>query len=48
MDFVGMVHLSKIRYDDLLREAEQSRQFLRSPRVRKLPKLVQVLILALS
>ena len=48
MNFVEMVHLGKIKHDDLLREAERSRRVLRSPRVHKLPKLVQALILALS
>lgn len=48
MNPVGMVHLSKLRHDELLRKAEQSRRFLRSPRVRRLPKIVQTLILILS
>jgi len=48
MDFVGMVHLGKMKHDDLLRQAERSRRVLRSPRVQKLPKLVQALILGLS
>jgi hypothetical protein len=43
-----MVHLGKIKYDDLLREAEESRRVMRSPRVRRLPKMVQALILILS
>jgi hypothetical protein len=47
MDFVGMMHLGKIRHDELLREAEQTRRFLRSLWARRLPKLVQVLILIL-
>jgi hypothetical protein len=48
MDFVGMVHLSKLRHDDMLREAEQSRRILRSHRIRRLPKFVQTLILIVS
>ena len=48
MNSVGLIHLSKIRHEDLLREAEQHNRIFRSPRFRKLPKLVQILILILS
>ena len=48
MNFVEMVHLGKTKYENLLREAEQSRRVWHSPRVRALPKLAQVLILILS
>jgi hypothetical protein len=48
MNFVEMVHLGKIKHDNLLREAEQSRKVLHSPQVRALPRLAQVLILLLT
>lgn len=48
MDPIGMVHLNKIRYDELLRQAEQRRRITRSPRFNRLPKLMQALILILS
>jgi hypothetical protein len=47
MDFVALIHFGKIKHDDLIREAEQSRRSLRSPRFRRLAKLLQTLILSL-
>ena len=48
MDTTGMTLLSAIMFEDRLREAERARRIWRSRDFRKLPKLVQGLILILS
>ena len=48
MDATGMAFLSEVMYEDRLREADRARQVWRSRDFRKLPRLVQGLILILS
>jgi hypothetical protein len=48
MDATGMAYLSKIMYEDRLRQADRARRIWHSERFRRLPKLVQLLVLALS
>ena len=48
MDTTGMTFVSTVMYEDRLREAEHARQIWRSRDFRKLPRLVQGLILILS
>lgn len=48
MDSTGMAFLSAVMYEDRLREAERTRRIWCSRDFRKLPRLVQGLILILS
>ena len=48
MDPYAIYELGRVLYDDRLREANRRGRLWRSARFRRLPRLVQVLIAALS
>jgi hypothetical protein len=48
MDGIAAYQLGKVLYEDRLREAASRERLQLSARFRKLPRLVQILVLALS
>jgi hypothetical protein len=48
MDTLWLLELERERYQERLRQAEENMRLWRSPKFRKLPKLVQNLILMLG
>ena len=48
MDGIADYVIGQLLYEERLREAETRRRLWRSPRFRKLPRLVQALLSALS
>ena len=48
MDEVAIYQLGRILHEDWLRDAERSRRLWRSKRFHRLPRLVQVMLAALS
>ena len=48
MDGMELIELGRVLYKDRLREAEHRERLWRSPRFRRLPRLVQLVLSALS
>jgi hypothetical protein len=48
MEGMAMIELGRILYEDRLREAERRERLWRSPRFRRLPRLMQLVLSVLS
>jgi hypothetical protein len=48
MDAMAIYELGRILYEERLRDAERRERLWRSPRFRRLPRLVQIVLAALS
>ena len=48
MDGMALYELGRVLYEDRLRDAQQRRRLWRSPRFSRMPRLVQLVLAALS